>query len=123
MLNPNDAFIALSKRAGDLLRAVGIASKDENADDIKKTLIKAIGEGGIRIVKETVETHFLAEANVNGINCFLLCVSKSGSPAGNKRFTTVIKGVMLPSDAKELLRLNKGLAPIGRTIAQNRWAE
>ena len=123
MLNPNEAYIALSRRAGDLLRALGVASNEDNADEIKRMLIGCISSGGVSIVNETKEVHFLAEARIKGVHCYLLCVSREGSPAGNKTYTTTIKGVMLPSDARDLLRIGKGLAPIGRTIAAYRWED
>jgi len=123
MLDPNEAYISLSRNAGDLLRRLGVATSDENADEIKRCILGAISKGDVRIVQQTKEIHFLSEATLRGISCFLLCVSREGSPAGNKRFTTTISGVMLPEDANELLRINKGLAPIGRTIARNRWSD
>ena len=42
MLHPNEAYIALSRRAGDLLRALGVANQNDNADEIKRTLISCI---------------------------------------------------------------------------------
>lgn len=123
MLDPDRTFISLSKTAGSLLMKLGIVPSDSSVSDIKRAILGAYRDGQIKTVDSTKELHFLAESCINGVDCFLICVCMAGSPADNKEFTTIVKGVMLPNDARELLRMGKGLAPIGRTISANRRYE
>lgn len=123
MLDPNKAYISLSKTAGALLKQIGASRDAASGDDIKKQILGAFNAGDITVLENSKEMHFLAEATINGVHCYLLCVTQAGSPSGRQEFTTGIKGVMLPGDARELLRINKGLAPIGRTLAANRWKD
>lgn len=118
MLNPNEAYVSLSKTSGCMLRNLGVFSCDEDADEMKRCILGAEANGNISVVDSTRELHYLARAVLRGCECYLLCVTTAGSPAGNLKYTTIIKGVMRPDDAIHLIKKNKGLAPIGRSFGR-----
>ena len=119
LFNADASYISISKTAGGLLQRL-LGHELKSFEEVRKCVVGAAMGGDISTVESTKELHFLAKANLRGRECYLLCVARDGSPAQIQPVTVIVKGVMLPDDAKHLISLGKGLAPIGSSISAQR---
>lgn len=120
MIDPQNTYISLSRTAGDALRQLGVVGASEDGDDIKRIIVAAASSGDIVPVESTKELHCIAKAMIAGECVYLILVTSKGSPAGNKDWTTIVKGVMQQQDFERLMNKRKGLAPISRHISKGR---
>jgi hypothetical protein len=110
-LDPDTAYISISKQSGNRLREMGIMA-ESNWDDARKVLIAAIGETA-KVIEGTIETHLLIKIHIENEtvdrSIALICVVTPGSPAGDKKYTTLIRGALSEDAMHQLLSQRKGL--------------
>lgn len=109
-INPTASYIAISKTAGHVLRGL-LRTPDMPFEELRKHVIGAATAGCVETVHDTKEMHFLERATIKGIDCYLLCCLRDGSPSGAQRTTVLIKGACSIENGDRLLDANKGLGP------------
>lgn len=97
MLDKNKAYIKISEKAGEAIRQITESAIPwkELRDDVLDSLPLASERAG------TKELHYLASANIHGVDLVLICCT-SKRTEGDFPFTTVIRGAMSVEKANRI---------------------
>lgn len=118
MITADDHFISISKTAGEILRERYPDRTDWQDFDLMRSCVIASLSDGSFTLPGSKELHQMIQVRLADRDMVLICVSTSGSPAGNKPFTTIVKGVTTPSDADRILCRARRNAPDIRVVVK-----
>jgi hypothetical protein len=110
-VDPRDSHVILSKSADTSLEALAVCPEAATHQSRCRAIIDAAYAGEITPIGGFQEINFLADAVIRGERVVLLCTQFAGCPRGDRRFSTIVRGVFKPDRAEALKALGKGLAP------------
>jgi hypothetical protein len=104
-IDPRECHIAVSRRADAELRRLGVLTDEAQFIQRRRAVVDSIFEG-VEPVAGSLETHFYANAVVDGRPLVLALLVKSGSRRGDKPSTAIIKSILEPERAAAILASN-----------------
>lgn len=101
MFNPDDFYISISKNAGKDIKELGLVRDGNHFDDFRKVIVAALA-GSYQVGEQ--EIHIMVVVTAFDVDLGLWCIVKSGSPAGNRKQTVTVMGVVDKDNVESTFR-------------------